>query len=145
MARATTTTVNNETVVLRQSQHTHPPNREEAQAEIHRLRLKRRAEDPDSGSPVLLIRSELAGVSSGVLAHLPERENLAKAIRRVKRDHLPPNPKSILELGALPERYQKTLTGDKFLIYDSANDELALDIQLEADKRVLVFATRRNI
>ena len=73
-ARATTTTtVNNETVILRQSQHTHPPNREEAQAEIHRLRLKRRAEDPDSGSPVLLVRSELAGVSS---------ENLAKAIRR---------------------------------------------------------------
>ena len=93
------------------------------------MRLTRHAADPQSGLPVLLIRSELAGASSGVLAHLAERENLAKAIRRVK----------------LPERYQKTLTGDKFVLYDSANDELALDIQLEADERVLVFTTRRYI
>lgn len=144
-ARATTTIVNNEIVVLRESEHDHPPNKEEAQAQIHMLTLKRRAENPEAGLPSSMIRTELAGVSAGVLAHLPQTENLAKTIRRVKRSNLPPNPKSILDLTELPEEYQRTLSGDKFLLYDSAHNELALDINLEADKRVLVFGTRRNI
>ena len=144
-ARVTTTIVNNEIVVLRETDHDHPPNKEEAQAEIHKQALKRRAENPEAGLPSLMIRTELAGVSAGVLAHLPETENLAKTIRRVKRINLPPNPKSILELGVVPEEYQKTLSGDKFLFYDSSHDELALNIDLDAGQRVLAFGTRRNI
>lgn len=82
---------------------------------------------------------ELAGTSGGVLARLPSRENMKKQIRRERRKHLPPNPKSLDELGDLPEQYGRTFSGDNFLLYDSrAYGDLP-------NGRVLVFSTRRNI
>jgi len=42
-------------------------------------------------------------------------------------------------LGTLPDQYQKTLTGEKFLIYDSLDDNSV------SEGRVVVFSTRRNL
>lgn len=79
----------------------------------------------------------IAGTSGGVLAKLPDRENLKKSIRRTRRKNLPPNPKTLAELGDIPELYRRTATGDNFFLFDS-KDEIN-------DGRVLVFATRRNL
>lgn len=81
----------------------------------------------------------MAGASGRVLAQLPERENLKKSIRRERNKNAPSNPKSLADLDDLPETYQRTVTGDNFLLYDSkAHGEIP-------DGRVLVFATRRNL
>lgn len=72
------------------------------------------------------------------MAHLPERENLKKSMRTIRRRNLPPNPRSIDELQEVPESFRNTLTGDRFLIWDS-NDSGAIE------GRVLVFSTRRNV
>lgn len=121
-------------------EHSHEPNREFAEAEKIKMTLKRKAETNPEEPPAELLRHELAGVLSGVLSQLPERENLKKAIRAVRIKNLPTNPTSIAELGELPDEYTKTATGDNFVIYDSINDE-----ELDLENRIIVFATRRNI
>jgi len=55
------------------------------------------------------------------------------------RKNLPPNPKTLFDLGTLPNQYQKILTGETFLIYDSLDDNSV------SEGRVVVFSTRRNV
>jgi len=101
----------------------------------------------------------MAGLSDGVLSQLPNRDNLKKSMRQVRRylffplfyesililsilhirKNLPPNPKTLSDLGTLPDQYQKTFTGEKFLIYDSLDDDSV------REGRVVVFSTRRNL
>lgn len=88
---------------------------------------------------LLLCLEELAATSSRVLTLLPERENLKKAVRRVKRKNLPANPSSLDELDDIPRNLQVTATGDRFLMYDSHNTH---DFETG---RVIVFGTRRNL
>lgn len=143
-ARAITMQVREEVVVLkgpRLSPHQHPPNREEAEAENVIRRLKRAAEEHPEQPPARILRNELRNVPSGVLAQLPERENLKKTMRRERRRYLPPNPKSLEDLEGIPDRFKRTLMGDNFMIYDSRE---VLEEE-EGGSRVIVFATRRNI
>lgn len=121
------------------STHDHAPNRDEAEALVIKTSLKRKAEECPDRPPSAIVRAELEGLESNVLSMLPERENLKKTIRRTRRKHLPTNPKSVNELEDIPDRFQKTLTGDQFLLYDS-RDNNDLD-----HGRVIVFATKRNL
>ena len=86
-ARAITVHVPNGKIIIDkgpdQSPHAHAPNREEAEAEKLRSRLKRKAGENDI-IPALLLREELEIVPSGILSQLPERENLKQSIRRVR-------------------------------------------------------------
>ena len=118
-------------------EHTHVGNEEECLADNLRSSLKRKAEDNPERPPSAILREELPGVPEGVLCQLPERVNLCKAMRRRRQRNLPPNPKSLLDLGELPDMYQRTLLDEKFLIFDSLGNE-----QLG---RVLVFSTRENL
>ena len=80
----------------------------------------------------------MPNLSAPALSQLPERENLKRAMRRRRRRDLPANPKSIEYLGVIPNRYTTTLVGERFLIYDSADDP-------DVSGRILVFSTRRNL
>jgi len=40
-----------------------------------------------------------------------------------RRIDLPPNPKTLPDLRAVPIRYQRTLTEEKFLLFDSAGKD----------------------
>eukprot|EP00102_Acyrthosiphon_pisum_P019707 XP_016656917.1 PREDICTED: uncharacterized protein LOC107882696 [Acyrthosiphon pisum] len=119
--------------------HDHVPNQEECEAEIIKYSLKRKAEDQPQLPPAQILRTEMAGLSDGVLSQLPNRDNLKKSMRKVRRKNLPPNPKTLNDFGTLPDRYQKTLTGEHFLIYDSLDDDSV------NEGRVVVFSTRRNL
>lgn len=132
---------------VNESKHDHPPNREYAEAEKIKLNLKKKAEAHPEEPPSRLLRNELAGVSSGVVSQLPERESLKKSMRYVRRKNLPKNPVSLQDLGDLPSTYKKTATGDNFMIYDSREDDDSDDDDDENDdeERIIVFATRRNI
>lgn len=133
-ARAVTVGEEDNLVVTKCGNHEHPPDREECEAEVVMNRLKRKAEEEAAQPPALLLREELRNVPPAVISKLPERRNIKKALRRVRRIQLPPNPTSITTLGVLPERFQNTLQGERFLIFDNGLDD-----------RVLVFATRRNL
>lgn len=139
-ARAVTLfSVDGEIVVIKgpgHAPHSHPPNREEAEAEVVLVNIKRKAEEHPEQPPTQILRNELPNVSLGVISHLPDRGNITRIMRRQRRRNLPPNPKSLADLDILPDRFQQTFTGDRFLLYDSHPN-------IEA--RVLVFATRRNL
>lgn len=69
---------------------------------------------------------------------MPSRENISKALRRIRRKNLPPNPKALSELDELPARFQRTLADENFLIFDSRSLE-------QMNGRVIVFGTKRNL
>ena len=141
----------------RQSKHEHAPNRAKCEAERLKATIQTRAENHPEIAPSVVIRGTIfdfcfflalhdlfsidarAGTSGGALTQISSRENLKKSIRRARRKNAPPNPKTLSELEEIPQLYQKTITGEDFLLYDSEErDELP-------DGRVLVFATRRNL
>lgn len=144
-----------------QSEHSHAPTPDAVEAEKIKFRIKRVAADNRKRPPSAVIRGilklhnfsqyfftsvifskkkdELAGVSGAVIANLPERENLKKSVQRERKKTTPSNPKRLVDLGDIPEKYRRTLSGDNFLLYDSkAHEEIP-------EGRVLVFATKRNI
>lgn len=140
-ARAITADSDTEPLIVfkgpRESPHSHPPNQEECGAEVIKSGLKRKAEENPEQPPAQIIRTALQECTAGVLNELPERENLKKMMRRHRRRDLPPNPKALSELEDLPDRYRYTLSGDRFLNYDSVLNY--------NEGRVMVFATRRNL
>lgn len=62
-----------------------------------------------------------------------------KIIRRWRNRDLPPNIKSLLELGKLPEQYRRTIAEENFIMYDSR------DAGTHEYGRILVFAPRKNL
>ena len=75
--------------------------------------LERKAVSNPGQPPSQILRTEL-------LSQLPDREALAKAMRRERRRNLPTNPRNLHELEELmPERFKRMLLNERFLIYDS--------------------------
>lgn len=137
-----------------ESSHLHAPNHEEVQADILTQTLKRKAAENPGQPPAQILRNELAGVSQGVRSEMPQREALTKAMRRQRQKDMPANPGSLEEMGAVPQRYQKTLLGEKFLLHDSRtnhddddseDDDVDTEAGYDEETRVLVFGTVRNI
>jgi len=113
-AQAITSLRNDELIVLKKTEHSHPPNQEEVKAAEVKARVKDIARQNPQLPPAHILRNELPKVPSGVLVELPERENLKKSMRRVRRKDLLPNPKSLEELEGIPDRFQKTIAGNFF-------------------------------
>ncbi|KAK7593070.1 hypothetical protein V9T40_007822 [Parthenolecanium corni] len=91
---------------------------ENCEAEVVLRHVKRKAEEHPEQSPAQLLRNVLADVPPDVLSQLPQREAMRKTIGRTRRQHLPPNPKSLDALLDLPQQYQQTLQGERFLSFD---------------------------
>lgn len=137
-ARAITSGEDENVVMVKESDHDHAPDREVAEAERIKYLLKDKALSEGARPPTAIIRDMLEQVPPSVISHLPDRTNLKKTIRTARRANLPRNPTNLNELVELPEEFQKTLTGDRFLLWDSNDAGLI-------QGRVLVFGTRRNI
>lgn len=65
--------------------HEHVLNQEQCKAKIVKYFLKRKVEDQPQQPPAQILRTEMAGLSDGVLSILPERENLETSMRKVQR------------------------------------------------------------
>lgn len=138
-----------------ESKHAHAPNVEAAKAEELTQTIKDTAASHPELVPSQILRSHLAGVSSGILSQLPEQSALTRTIQRVRRKELPANPRKLKHLGDLPVRFTRTLSDELFLLYDTGpadeedSDDEDSEIESEEDddssSRVIVFATRRNL
>lgn len=137
-ARAISSGYGDHVVLTQDPVHDHPPDRELAEAERVKFQLKEEAKNNPAKGPTQILRDVMRNVPDGVVAHLPDRPSLKKSMRHARRGNLPPNPRNLAELGALPEKFQQTLSGDRFLLWDSAEEG-------NLQGRVLVFGTRRNI
>lgn len=103
-ATCITTSLDRSVVVKKEGKHDHAPNQEEMEAERVKATIKRKATEHPEVTPAQILRTELPQVSSGVLSQLPERENLKKSIRNVRKKDMPSNPLSLAELRAIPDR-----------------------------------------
>lgn len=97
-------------------------------------RMKQKAEDIHQAGPSSILRDILREVSEAILARLPERLKMKKAIRRVSHVSLPSNPSRLADLEELPEEFQVMLQGEKFLFLDNREP-----------RQILAFVTRRNL
>ena len=105
--------------ILEQSSHTHPPDREEAAADVLTQKLKDEADAHLEQPPSRLLWAALTNVDAGVLSQLPEQDALLRTIRRTRDENVPANPRKLSQLRQLPElpeRYEKTETGERFLL-----------------------------
>ena len=86
--------------------------------------------------------SELAALPPEMLSQLLERKSLKKTIRRIGRKNLPPNLKSIDDLRDVPELNQHSLTGEKFLLFDSRpKDYTIMRARMRTTKRKVAATT----
>ena len=94
--------------VTKSSPHDHPPDREVAEAEVVKYNLKWEQKEDLEKIPSAILRKVLPRTSSGVIAHLPDRRNLARSMRTGRKKSQPGSPSSLEELKDIPETYQKT-------------------------------------
>lgn len=116
----------------------HAPDREFAAAERIEYNLKQVAVEDKAKGPSGILWNILDQTETGIIAHLPPRTNLCRSSRTAKRKTMPPNPTSIDLLQEVPEAFQQTLRGDRFLMWDFRG-------RGQITGRVLVFSTKRNI
>ena len=70
--------------------------------------MKREQKEDPEKIPSAILREVLPRSSSGGIAHLPDRRNLARSMRTGRKKSQPGSPKSLKELEDIPETYQKT-------------------------------------
>lgn len=119
----------------------HAPNHEEVNSLKVMYSLKRSAKEHPEAPPAQILRNELQGIDSGVLSQLPDRSNLRKAITRERLKGMPSNPQRLEDLVNIPNEYRQTLRGDRFLLYDSRDDD---DEDAEYG-RILIFTTNADL
>lgn len=72
---------------------------------------------------------------------MPDRLALRKRVSRTRLRNLPSAPLTIHDLREIPVEFQNTLSGERFLLYDSHEDE-----EYENQYgRILIFATKENL
>ena len=118
-------------IVGRVNQHTHAPSAVKVEMNKVRSNIRESAETSHQ-TPQNIIANELATTSTAVAANLPRIEHLKRTVRGQRGDDHPPNPITKEEIPFLPVRYQQTLNGDRFLLFDSGPGD---------EDRMLIFAT----
>ena len=108
--------------VTKYKPHDHAPDRELAEAEVVKYNLNQEKVNNPGKYPSTILRDELPRVPSGVIAHLPERHNLIRSMRQGRKASQPLAPNSLQDLQEVPEVYRRTITGDRFLLYDSRDE-----------------------
>ncbi|KAK3911699.1 PKS-NRPS hybrid synthetase [Frankliniella fusca] len=152
--RATTVTPtgNSDTVeVIKFVEHPHLPAPEAAAALKAYSQMKRTATEHPEAPPAQILRNALPQVPSSTLAHLPLRESMKRTFNKRWQGNLPANPKTLQELGEIPNDFRVTLGKKTFLIYDSYDDtESGEESDEEAErrrrgKRILVYSSKTGL
>lgn len=112
--------------------HTHAANPNKVSSLMAKQKLKILAENTQEQTRTV-IATAVQGLSLPESAALPGSSSLSRCVRKWRSNKLmaPPNPTSV-EGFEIPERYSKTLEGDKFLLHDSGVNDC---------KRILICGT----
>ncbi|KAK3929145.1 PKS-NRPS hybrid synthetase [Frankliniella fusca] len=137
--------------VFKSMDHDHPPAPEEGQAIRAYSRMKRAAKQHPEAPPAQILRQHMPDVPVEALPYLPERQTMKRTMNRLRQGDFPSNPKSLAELGEIPEAFRKTSSGKNFLLYDSYDDDDdddEDDEEAEArrrESRILVFCAKSDL
>jgi len=59
-----------------------------------------------------IVQATVAKATSETAMRLPKTSSLKRAVKRVKRQHLPAEPASLDELEEIPQKFKATTTGN---------------------------------
>jgi len=96
--------------VVRAEDHNHAADWGRCKARECVVQLKETAAT-SRASTSAIVQSGIARVSSETAVKLPKAASLRKAVRRVKRQPLPPEPKSFADLREIPDALKRSLKG----------------------------------
>ena len=126
-------TVSNDrqTVIKEPPEHSnHAPDWGRLQAREHIEELKEAAST--SREPIAsIMQKNVERVSSEASMKMPKKETIKRTLRNVRKKNMPPEPRSINDLQNIPDRYTKTLDGDRWLLHYDPNSE----------NKLIIFAT----
>lgn len=130
-------TVSNDrqTVIKEPPEHSnHAPDWGRLQAREHIEELKEAAST--SREPIAsIMQKNVERVSSEASMKMPKKETIKRTLRNVRKKNMPPEPRSINDLQNIPDRYTKTLDGDRWLLHYDPNSE----------NKLIIFATDRHL
>ena len=125
-------TVMKDKVVKIKDNHNHEGSPLEVQKKIVMNDIKNLARTKTNASTSQVLAESLSKVSEGVLQIRPKKNSIKKTIRRARGeqrcDSVP------LCDFIVPEEFQVTAEGDRFLLFDSGNNS----------DRILIFSTNKN-
>ena len=108
-------TLNKEDDVVRQTSHTHGPDWGRCQATELTVQIKETAET-SRASTSAIVQATVARATSEAAMRLPKQSSMKRAVKRVKRQHLPQEPRSLEELHDLPQKFKTTAKGMLYVI-----------------------------
>lgn len=125
----------NDEVIHTSNNHNHVANTAEIECKTTVERIRESAVNR-MDAPQAIIAQETICISQSVAVTLPSVPSLKRTIQRARQRTLHPIgcPSSLTEL-CIPDEYQNTFAGEKFLLHDSGAGE----------GRILIFSTKRNL
>lgn len=112
--------------------HSHAAEDAEILMDRHVRGIKRRAMSNPNEPPAKIIDQELVSeTNEEVLMRMPQRRNLLRSVSRYQNLNRPAIPSILNELEII-DPYNKTLEGERFLLYDSG---------VEDEDRLIIYAT----
>ncbi|KAE8740956.1 hypothetical protein FOCC_FOCC013530 [Frankliniella occidentalis] len=131
--------------ILKEGGHGHAPDPEAIAARSAVEAIKDAGVQAPERAPVHIIDQQMHRLSDGVVAKLPLRPAMKRAVNRARSSRLPANPKSIRDLRDLPPEFRNTLSGDLFVVYDSYGEQDGSDDEDDVEDTIIVFATKENL
>ena len=126
----------NDQIVGRVDVHTHGPNNTKVEVTKVRVDMKRRAETTID-APQQILSDGLAQASAASAVNLPHLTNVRRTIRRYRANGGDPvNPRDRAVIPVLPNEYQLTNNGDRFLLHDSGVGD---------PERLIMFCTDQGL
>jgi hypothetical protein len=117
------------------NEHTHPPSQVKIELAKVKSLIKDQAETTHE-TPQNIIANQLATTSAAAAANLPRIDHIKRTIRNQRKEDHPPHPIARAAVPLLPLRYQQTLNGERFLLFDSGPGD---------ESRILIFATDQAV
>ena len=114
------------------NEHTHVPSAINCELSKVRANIKRKASTTQETAQQIL-GTELTYITDAAAVNLPSVTNLRRNIRHQRRQqNILPNPLRREDVPVIPQQYQLTATGERFLLFDSGVGDA---------NRMLIFAT----
>ena len=110
------------------------PNPEEIEQAVFVHEIRRKAENSHD-APLLLIQDARMKLSSDAAAKVPQYTAFQRTIQRLRKDKdVPTEPKTFADI-VIPQKFQRTVSGEQLLLYDNNDHE----------KRILIFASKEHL
>jgi hypothetical protein len=152
-------TVDEDDQVVKSQEHSHAPDWGRCKAKEVVQSIKRAAETSRAPSATV-VQSKVSRVTGETALRLPKNSSLKKMVRRIKRQHLPPEPTHLNELEEIPARFRVTLKGTycpsalslpktfpqwQFLPFYFSDERWLLYFDPQDEEKIIIFSSNSHL